>query len=90
MLGRGLGHAAQALEFSTRFLFDILGHMCVCDGRLDLIEFRAFLVTEFLLDCPELLAQQVFALPFVHFFLALSADLLGDLQHLKLFADRFQ
>ena len=85
VLGRGRGHAREALELPQGLLLGLLGHPRRLDllaqlGRLALL---VVVVAELLLDGLHLLAQVVLALVLLELALHLALDLAADLEHLE-------
>ena len=92
MLGRGLGHALQALELLARLLLDLFGHAGLGDRLLELLDLGggALGLAELLLDRLQLLAQDVLALAALDGVPGLLPDVPRDLQHLDAVAQQLQ
>ena len=92
VLGRGLGHALQALQLLPRLLLGLLGHAGLGDRLLQLLDLGggALGLAELLLDRLQLLAQDVLALAALDRVLGLLADVARDLEHLDPVAEQLQ
>ena len=84
VLGRRGRDALQALELALGLLAHLFGQIGLVEAPAQLrgLGFLRTLLAELLLDRPQLLAQQVFALLFAHLRLRLAGDLLAHLRDL--------
>ena len=85
-------HARESLQLFPDMLQRICRHAGLFDGLFQILDLGCALavLTEFLLDLAQLLAQHMFALALIEFLAGLVANLLGKFQHLDALAEQTQ